>query len=176
MKKQCTKCGKWKELEEFYRLNNQCRECAKEYRRKYRIEHIDEIKETNRKYRAEHIKEIKEYVKKNWYKYADKQKEYGRKYKIEHAEEIKERNRKYCAEHAEEIKKRGKKYYAEHADEAKEYELENRAELKDGYIRNGLNKSYGIKKSQITPEMIQDRREEIMVYRELKQLREAIHE
>jgi len=37
-------------------------------------------------------------------------------------------------------------------------------------------RTFNIEKSQITPEMIQDKREQLMVYRELKQLEEAIHE
>lgn len=34
-KNQCTKCGKWKLLDDFHKKHNQCKECMKKYHSKY---------------------------------------------------------------------------------------------------------------------------------------------
>jgi len=56
---------------------------------------------------------------------------------------------------------------------------EGREKLADWYIKDILKKQYkrnGMQLSEpITPDMIQSKREQLMVFRALKQLKEAIH-
>ncbi len=134
MKKQCTTCGEWKELEEFIKrkiiksgLGSQCKVCRNEAMRKYREKDPEAYRESWGRY----------YVK-NFDKVIEKCKQY--------CKNNPERNRIY--------KKKSIKFLA------------------DSYLRNKLGRD-GI---PITPEMIQIRREQIMVHRALKQLKEATNE
>ena len=82
--KQCTKCKEWKELDEFHKNKNakdghrnECKECVKEYQKKYRKNSPDKIKETGKQYRRKNKEKILENGKKYYENTKCKRKEYA---------------------------------------------------------------------------------------------------
>ena len=60
MSKTCTKCGETKPLDDFHRDKTraggrrpECKECVREYRRRYREENRDKVRESKRRYYEE---------------------------------------------------------------------------------------------------------------------------
>lgn len=124
--KVCTKCGKeFPATSEYFRRNSkckdglgsQCKQCQKEYNKKYNIENKEKKNAHNREYRANN----KEFVKERWYANAEKYKERQRQYAIENAEKLKEKSKQFRDKHKEELKLKSKKYYEEHKQERIEY-------------------------------------------------------
>ena len=68
----------------------------KEWRKQYRLNHVEEYKQYYKQYRLTHAEEYKQY---------DKQ------YNITHAEEQKQYNKQYYLDHIEQKKQRDKQYY-----------------------------------------------------------------
>jgi len=111
-------------------------EIEKEYSRRYREKHHDEILERARIFRSNNKGKIKKYSKKYYDKSKDKYSAYGKKYREEHKEQEKarlhkyflenkdkvlSRNKKYTIENMEKVKARQKKYDIEHLKEKQEY-------------------------------------------------------
>lgn len=97
------------------------REREREYYRKYRAGHREELNEYNRKYYAAHKQE---------------RDEYARKYRAENREKILEYGRKYCTDHRGKLNKRSCKYNKEHP--------EQRRGVKFKYLYGITTKDYGI--------------------------------
>ncbi len=103
--KTCTKCGKTKQADEFYKrcrakdgLRCQCKACDAAHKKAYNAEHKEDNAARCKAYRATHAEEIAAYC-------------------AAHAEEITARSRIYRAEHADKVAAYGRVYCAEHADE-----------------------------------------------------------
>ena len=170
-----------------------CKEHAEEIRergRKFYKDHIEERRECGRKYYKEHIEEMRERGRKYYKEHAEERRKYARKYCKEHAEAIAEYKRKCRKEHAEEIRERGRKFYKDHIEEMRERGRKSYKEnggkqqreyfkkcvisLKDNYICKQITKRSGLKRYHITPEMIKLKREQLLLTRELKTLKQEI--
>ena len=106
--KVCTKCGAEKPLSEFYKskatkdgLQFACKDCYKEYARKYYIENREKLKEEALKYRTENPEKVRESNRKWQAKNPEKVLKYNRKWQAENPEKVRERQRKYKAQQCE---------------------------------------------------------------------------
>lgn len=103
--KQCSKCGEWKELDEFYfrkdwnKYINICKLCCKKHAVEYRKNNKEKIAER-----------AKIHHKKQYQKNRKQIIERVTIYAQEHKEEKKEYHKGYYQEHKEERKERGKEY------------------------------------------------------------------
>ena len=105
MSKTCTKCGVVKPLDDFHRdktgaggRRSYCKECVREYTRRYLEENRDKVRERSRRYREEN---------------RDKVGEYTRRYYEENREEERERKRRYHEENRDIINQGSKIRHAQ---------------------------------------------------------------
>lgn len=138
--KQCSKCGELKDDTDFYNSHNQCKECMRQYskrydlnhkeeREQYRLYHKEEKKQYSKQYRLEHKKKIKQYYLNNKEKIKHRSKKYRlnnkekiKQYRIDHKEGRKQNDIK----HKEERQQYKKRYRLEHKDELKQYNKQYR--------------------------------------------------
>jgi len=106
--KVCTKCGAEKPLSEFSKhkarrdgVRATCKDCSKEYNRKYYIENREKFKEEALKYRTENPEKVRESNRKWQAKNPEKVLKYNRKWQAENPEKVRERQRKYKAQQCE---------------------------------------------------------------------------
>lgn len=148
--KVCRKCGKEKDLEEFYFRNkkegiyrNECIECRKAYLEKNK----DKLRLQSKVRRTKNAEKIKEQKRKYYEKYKDKIKEKAHiKYK-KNAEHIKEKQKIYNSNNKDKILERQKEYYMNNKDERlekqKEYykeHLEERMNYNKKYRKENIDK------------------------------------
>jgi len=100
--KRCTKCGEWKEFDEYHKDGNfssglraRCKACIAEYYRKYREANKEKCAEYQMKYREANKERIAESHRK--YREANKEKyaEYVSNWRKENREKFLEYKRKY---------------------------------------------------------------------------------
>ena len=117
----CRTCGCQKPTNEFYDKINWCKQCQREYHRKWRIEHHEQELGRNRKWR----KENSEYTFNHNYKYRAEHPgqihEYNIKWYADHREQLKEKSRKWSAEHPEQRRLAVVKRHKEHPEQRQEY-------------------------------------------------------
>ena len=101
-----------------------------------------------------------------------KKSEYNKKYRLENTENIK----KYIKKNSLKIKKQQKEYRLLYKERKKIKENRNVKELVEAYIATQLIKRYDIKRSQIPPEMIELKREQLMLFREIQQFKKEIND
>ena len=58
MAKICIRCGVEKDITEFYRERNQCKECRKEYHKQYYKKNSEKIKENTNQYREKNTEKV----------------------------------------------------------------------------------------------------------------------
>lgn len=126
----------------------QTEKAKRDYNKKWRQEHKEEIKSSNKKYKQNNKERIKAFNKKYnqekfktyrqenkekfkiiWTRYNQKHKEEQKNYRLEHIEEIKAYREKYNQEHKEEKKAYNKAYRQNHTKEAKAYRQKNKEKL-----------------------------------------------
>jgi hypothetical protein len=132
---------------------------AKEYSRKYYLEHKEDAKAYQKKYRLEHKEYQKEYMREYnlenkehirklteiWHLNHEKEiKDYRRKHYLEHKEEVKEHTRKYRREHPEKKREAERKYRREHPEVSRKYNLEHKEQRAINDWKARLKKFYGI--------------------------------
>ena len=170
MKKVCNSCKIEKPLDDFhkdkkgkYGVSGDCKECRKEYVKKYRQKNKEQITEyrkkyyqENKEYHKKYYKDNKEKLKETTKKYYQKNKEqrkktikkyhkdnkeqireYQKKWHQENKEKLKENAKKYYQENKEQIKETAKKWHQENKEQRKEYKKKWRQENK-GQIREYL--------------------------------------
>ena len=126
--KRCSKCGEVKSVEDFGKaktakdgLSSQCKECQKEYGKKYRENNKEHCAEYNKKYYEENKEKCNESMK----KYREENKEYcvekAKKYYEENKEHCDENSKKYYEENKEHCAERGKKYRENNKEKCVEY-------------------------------------------------------
>ena len=105
MSKTCTKCGAVKPLDDFYRnkgkadgRNPHCKECEREYHRRYREGNREKVQERGRRWREEN---------------RDNRLEYERRYREENLDERREYGRRYYKENRDILKQGSKMRYAQ---------------------------------------------------------------
>ena len=74
----------------------------KEWKKQYRLDHLEEQKQYDKHYRLDHIENIKQYRLVHV--------EQIKQYRLDHAEEIKQQRKQYRLDHVEEIKQQRKRY------------------------------------------------------------------
>ena len=105
MSKACTKCGVVKPLDGFHRdktgaggRRSYCKECVREYTRRYYEENREEERERSRRYLEENRDKVRERSRRYREENRDKVGEYKRRYYEENREEERERKRRYHEE------------------------------------------------------------------------------
>lgn len=142
MKKVCKKCGIEKDIEEFHKnktykdgYNSTCKECKREYARKYSNENKDKIKEYQKEYYKNNQEKVKERVSKYRNEHKEEIKEKKKKYNEIHKDEIKVKKKEYYEKNKEKINKRKKEYYKENqkyfSEQKKIYNKENKEKIKE---------------------------------------------
>ena len=121
--KVCTKCGKWKPLDEFHdrkdRENKKysaCKECVRERCRQYRKNNIEKIRERESQYRKNN-KEHVDLVRKQW--------------RENNKEKVKESRKQYKEKNKEKLKEQYKQYREKNKNKRKEYEKRYRENNKE---------------------------------------------
>ncbi|HLR58901.1 MAG TPA: hypothetical protein VK094_00285 [Pseudogracilibacillus sp.] len=116
MKKKCSKCEETKNLDEFNKNKNrkdghesQCRECRKEYKRKYRNSEHGRIK--NKEYYWKNVERERERLRKR--SGTESYLEYQRKYRQENKTKVREYKRKWDKENEILYKLKNHTYFAE---------------------------------------------------------------
>ena len=104
----------------------------------------------------------KEYNKEYWAKNKDKFKERGKEYRAKNKDKLKE----YRAKNKDKFKE----HRAKNKDKFKEYKKEGTVKLSNVYVK-GMLRTSGIKKHQITPELIELKKQQILLYREIKNIK-----
>ena len=116
----------------------------KEYNKKYRLEHKEEILAKQGVYYASHRERRKEYGKKYYLEHPEYEKERSKKYHLEHKdaekkyllehqEERKEYITKYRLENWDKIKERNRQYNREHQEEQREFRATQRKDVIERY-------------------------------------------
>ena len=158
----CSKCGEEKLLKEFnlqisgkYGRYSWCKICASDLNKKYRKQNRDKILEYGKEYHKQNQDkrnlESKEYYKQN-----------------------RDKILKYRKEYREQNQDKRKEYYKQNQDKRKEYYKQNRDKLEDNYIKNSLSNISGIKFKDISPELIEAKREQIKLYRLIKKIKNEL--
>ena len=122
--KQCSKCGELKEDIDFHKGHNQCKECMRQYDKKYNLNH----KEGRKNYRLNHKEEQKQYSKQYYQDHKEEQKQY----RLNNREKIKQ----YKQNHKKERKQNDIKHREERQQYKKQYRLEHKEKIKQ------MNKQY----------------------------------
>lgn len=96
----CTKCGIEKSLEDFRKNRNGCKQCERDYAKKYRNSNHDIVKERTKKWRDNNKEKIREYDKKRKRKYiiTEERKTYSKNYMKKWRQENKDHIKKYKKE------------------------------------------------------------------------------
>ena len=105
MSKTCTKCGVVKPLDDFHRYKTgaggrkpHCKECVREYKRRYYEENRDKERERNRRYYEENRDKVREYNRRYYEGNRDKVREYKRSYREENRDKMLDYKRRYYEE------------------------------------------------------------------------------
>ncbi len=132
--KTCITCNEEKELNEFTKNLNRCKECISDYNKKYRENNKEKLSKSakyyynnnNKEYYKDYYNEYKNINKENISirnkNYRENNKDYFKDYNKNYYE-------KYVSENKEKISERRKIYYNENKDKAKEYYINNREQI-----------------------------------------------
>ena len=146
MKKQCPKCGEEKELTEFVRGENRCKVCQSLYAAQYRRNNYSIIKEKAAIWRLTNR---------------------------EHKNMI---DREYSKTHRAESNKRAREWYLKNTVKAHETGRRNESksiqQCSNLYIKKLLRATHGVIPSEITPDLIELKRQQITMKRILKQFKQ----
>ena len=128
MSKTCTKCGETKPLDDFHRDKTgaggrrpDCKECVREYKRRYHEENRDKRLEYNRRYHEENRDKVLEYKRRYYEENRDKVLESQRRYYEENRDKVLEYKRRYHEENRDKRLESHRRYYEENRDKVLEY-------------------------------------------------------
>ena len=120
MSKTCTKCGVVKPLDDFHRYKTgaggrkpHCKECVREYTRRYYEENRDKVRERKHRYYEENRDKRREYDRSYYEENRDKVREYKRRYHEENRDKIRECQRRYYEENRDIINQKKKIHHAQ---------------------------------------------------------------
>ena len=123
MSKTCTKCGETKSLDDFHRdkrrpdgRRSDCKECGREYKRRYLEGNRDELREYHRRYREENRDKVRECQRRYYEENRDKRLEYDRRYYEENRDKVREYKRRYHEENRDKVRECQRRYYEENRD------------------------------------------------------------
>lgn len=141
--KECNICHEVKPVSEFsknkgkidgYQLK--CKECTKQYDKKYREENKNKLSEQSKQYYEDNKERINEYqkqyrennkeiIKKRGKQYRENNKDKLKQYREENRDKINERQKQYAIDNAEHIKKYKKEYAIKNKDKIRKYKREH---------------------------------------------------
>jgi hypothetical protein len=154
-------------------MSHNCVECIKISRALYQKENAEKLKEYRKNYRKENAEKLKEYRKNN----ADKAKEYrknnadkAKEYRKINAEKLKEYIKNYRKENPDKIKKHSENNQARQ----KERNAKEISFLDNNYVKKLITAQLKIERLKILPETIELKREQLMLFREIKQYKKEI--
>ena len=123
MSKTCTKCGVVKPLDGFHRYKTgaggrkpHCKECVREYKRRYYEENRDKERERNRRYYEGNRDKVREYNRRYYEGNRDKVREYKRSYREENRDKMLDYQRSYREENRDKMLDYKRRYYEENRD------------------------------------------------------------
>ena len=123
MSKTCTKCGETKPLDDFHRDKTgaggrkpHCKECVREYKRRYYEENRDKERERNRRYHGENRDKVRERKHRYYEENRDKVREYKRRYYEENRDKERERKHRYHEENRDKRLEYARRYHEESRD------------------------------------------------------------
>ena len=147
--KECNICHKVKPVSEFSKnkskidgLQLKCKECTKQYDKKYKEENKDKLSEHSKQYYEDNKERINEYQKqyrennkeksKQYYEdNKEKRKQYQKQYAKDNAEHIKEYKKEYSIKNKDKIRKYKREHYEKNIDKKKEYDKQYREDNKE---------------------------------------------
>ena len=123
MSKTCTKCGETKPLDDFHRNKTgaggrrpDCKECVREYARRYYEENRDKRLEYSRRYHEENRDKTLDYQRRYYEENRDKRLEYQCSYYEENRDKVREYKRSYYEENRDKVRERQRRYREENRD------------------------------------------------------------
>ena len=171
----CRKCGQELPLSEFAKnktcelgYSYTCKQCKREYYRRYRAANPEKCRERNRKYHAANLEKERERHRKWDAENAEKRRKYYRKRYAANPEKARERSRKWYAANPEKARERSRKWreanLEKHRELCRKKNMNNCEALTDYYLRDKLRRN----NLPITPETIDYKRIQLKLYREIK--------
>src|ERR1041385_5805938 len=146
-KKQCSKCGEWKDVSEFHKdkscsdgMKPECKDCKSNYMAHYRLRNLDRERARAAKWQKEHAEQYK----------ANK-----KKYYQDHPE-LRDQSKKYYREHATEHKAKALEWSRENPEKRREYRkkwYDRNIEHKRVLVRNRRAKRKGNRSEEHTSEL-----------------------
>ena len=120
MSKMCTKCGVVKPLDGFHRnkggvdgRRSHCKECVREYKRRYHEENRDKRLEYARRYHEGNRDKRREYRRRHYEENRDKELEYQLRYREENRDKMLDYKRRYYEENRDILNQGHKMSYAQ---------------------------------------------------------------
>jgi len=163
----CSKCGEEKNVSEFIKERNTCKECHKKRCQEYAQKNKEKIRKRTQEYAQKNKEKRKQYNKEN----KEKINETRKKYLLKNAAKLKEYNKKYYKENKKHSLKNHKKWADENKEKLKKYSQKQRNELSDNYIADALR--IPVKELRENPHLLKAKRNIITLtrnYRKFKQL------
>lgn len=176
--RKCSECGAEKELcpEHFsrnqrnhlgYRTN--CKPCDRQRTAEWKRANKERVREYNKKYKARVYASLSTQEKE---KLKEKLREKMRVHRRENPEKYKAYRQKYCGKNKEKIKLKAAKWNKENPDRRREYVRRSatvsREKLNPCYIRSFLIMGTKLKAKDIPEELVEAKRLQLMLVRELK--------
>lgn len=184
--KKCSKCGEVKGIGEFRyaadrpaKRHSQCKKCV----RKYYEENKEHILQRTKIWRLEnpekHKKKVREYVLRNkdiiakrkheyYLKNREKYRQLEKLRRIEKKEELARYEKMRWERDKDKLREYKSKWHQANKDRINEKARKNVKALDDSYIINNISQLTGLKREQISPELIGVKRAIITAKRELK--------
>ena len=138
MSKTCTKCGETKSLDDFHRHKTgvggrrpDCKECVREYSRRYYEENRDKWLEYARRYHEENRDKVRERKRSYYEENRDKVRERSRRYHEENRDKVREYKRRYHEENRHKRLECARRYHEENRDKRLEYNRRYHEENRD---------------------------------------------
>ena len=146
----CIKCKEEKEIENFYKnkqnkdgYSGKCKECTKDYVKKYREENLDLVKERVNKYRENNKEKSKEYSKLWREENKEYKKEKDKEYREKNKEILLQKKKEYRIKNRDLIRERDKKWREENKEKKKErdriYSYNNRDKRNERHYKRYNN-------------------------------------
>lgn len=185
----CKKCGETKPLEGFVKEKNChfghgfiCKKCKAKNLQRHRLENPEKYKEYRRRYYHNNSEKHKERRRQSYNndpeKHRERRRQYRtnnlekcrkslREYRLRSPEKNKENHKKYRLENPERYREYSRRYYANNKEQYGRYRKKTYDMLCDSYIKSLFRHQYGIKAKDITPQMIELKRE-LITFNRLK--------
>ena len=185
MWKECIKCGKIKCLWAFSKQKKCefgvcpiCKKCINKYHKEYRKNNKEKLLEYSKEYRKNNKDMKKIHDKKYYEKNKEEIKESCEKWRENNKEEIKEYSKEYRKNNKEKLLEYSKEYRKNNKEKIKKdqdwWNKKYNKDLRNAYIKNQLKYTEKVPTEQITPEMIELKRQQLKLFREIRQGRTLI--